>query len=91
MTALVEAVVPAVPLAWRVGTLRLILMLLLSQNSERQLELIVRVIMRVMQLFNAFTRYVDSFVVCSIHQPIKFPRLGGPCRCQVFTAYISVR
>lgn len=26
MTALVEAVVPVVPLAWRVGTLRLILM-----------------------------------------------------------------
>ena len=63
MTALVEAVVPAVPLAWRVGTLRLILMLLLSQNSERQMELIVRVIMSVMQPFNVFTRYVDSFVV----------------------------
>ena len=38
MTALVEAVVPVLPLAWRVGTLRL---MLISQSFHCQLQVIL--------------------------------------------------
>ena len=39
MTALVEAVVPVLPLAWRVGTLRL---MLISQSFYRHLKVILK-------------------------------------------------
>ena len=40
MTALVEAVVPVLPLDWRVGTLRL---MLIPQKFDRQLYVILEI------------------------------------------------